>query len=267
MLSGIKVLLAEDNPTNQLVATHMLENLGAGVVLTDNGVDAIEAARRDSFDVLLVDIQMPGMSGEQVIREVRERPGPNAAVPIIALTAYVGPVERDAMARCGADGVISKPILSIEGFGDEIRQIMERRKPPAAERHANGAEGAAGGLLPELADHPVFDAGALASFAGLAGLGRVAALIDQARSDLAEEAETLASAIERRDQKAVDGSTHKICGMAGAVGAMRLDCLARALNTRAPGPCDMRYSAVVRTVWDDTDKALATWAAESSRQA
>jgi CheY-like chemotaxis protein len=98
-LSGLRVLLAEDNPTNQLVATQMLESLGASVVLAEDGAEALEILGLGTFDVLLIDIEMPRVNGIEMIRTVRGYSGPAAEVPMIALTAYVMREHRAANAQ------------------------------------------------------------------------------------------------------------------------------------------------------------------------
>ena len=102
-LSGLRVLLAEDNPTNQLVAAQMLESLGASVLLAEDGAEALEIVAREPFDVMLVDIEMPRVSGIEVLRTVRGLSGPIAEVPMIALTAYVMREHRAAIDAAGAD--------------------------------------------------------------------------------------------------------------------------------------------------------------------
>ncbi len=149
-LSGLRVLLAEDNPTNQLVAAQMLESLGASVVLAADGAEALEIVAREPFDVMLVDIEMPRVSGIEVIRTVRELSGPIAEVPMIALTAYVMREHRAAIDAAGADGVIAKPILSIEQFGADIRRFMQRR--PDAASAEDGRTGSASGATAPVID-------------------------------------------------------------------------------------------------------------------
>ncbi len=141
MLAGMNVLLAEDNPTNQMVAMQMLESLGAEVTLAVDGAEALGILGEKSFDVALIDIEMPRISGIDLIRRVRAEAGPVANMPMIALTAYVMREQRTAIEHAGADGIIAKPILSIEKFGDDIvgfmRQRRDRQAPAGPRRRSS----------------------------------------------------------------------------------------------------------------------------------
>jgi PAS domain S-box-containing protein len=110
LLDGLKILVVEDNPTNQLVARRILEQLGARVSVADDGAAGVEAARDGTFDLILMDVQMPGMDGLEASRRIRALPGPEARAPIIALTANVMAHQRAAYRAAGMDGVAAKPI-------------------------------------------------------------------------------------------------------------------------------------------------------------
>ncbi|NQE62163.1 PAS domain S-box protein [Caulobacter sp. RHG1] len=110
ILAGVRVLVVEDNPTNQLVARRILEQLGAVVSVADDGATGVEAACDGGFDLILMDVQMPGMDGLEASRRIRALPGPAATSPIIALTANVMAHQRAAYHAAGMDGVVAKPI-------------------------------------------------------------------------------------------------------------------------------------------------------------
>jgi len=109
-LTDLQILLVEDNPTNRLIASRMLEGLGAQVVCAEDGERGVEAARTQAFDLILMDIQMPGIDGLEAARQIRALPSAAAATPIIALTANVMRHQRDSYAAVGIDGVVGKPI-------------------------------------------------------------------------------------------------------------------------------------------------------------
>ncbi|NPA49028.1 MAG: response regulator [Thermodesulfobacteria bacterium] len=109
-LSG-KVLLAEDNPVNQLYFRKALERLGLEVTLARDGYETLEIARKGSFDLLLLDIRMPGIDGLEVARILRRE---GYSGPILALTAHVvEEIEKEAQ-RAGLDGFITKPVTRQE---------------------------------------------------------------------------------------------------------------------------------------------------------
>jgi CheY-like chemotaxis protein len=109
LLQGLKILVVEDNATNRLVARRILEQLGARVETAEDGLDGVTAAAR-GFDLILMDVQMPGIDGLEAARRIRALPGPVARTPIIALTANVLSHQRAAYLAAGMDGVAAKPI-------------------------------------------------------------------------------------------------------------------------------------------------------------
>ncbi|MFZ5727795.1 MAG: PAS domain S-box protein [Pseudomonadota bacterium] len=110
LLSGVRVLVVEDNPTNRLIATKLLEKLGASVETASDGYLGVEAAARQAFDLILMDVQMPGIDGLEAARRIRALPEPASATPIVALTANVMAHQRRAYLEAGMDGVVGKPI-------------------------------------------------------------------------------------------------------------------------------------------------------------
>jgi PAS domain S-box-containing protein len=110
LLEGVRILVVEDNPTNRLIATKLLENLGAEVETAGDGYLGVEAAARGGFDLVLMDIQMPGIDGVEAARRIRALGGAPAATPIVALTANVLSHQRQAYLDAGMDGVVGKPI-------------------------------------------------------------------------------------------------------------------------------------------------------------
>lgn len=121
LLTGLKVLVVEDNPTNQLVARRILEQLGAAVSVADDGASGVAAARDGVFDLILMDVQMPGMDGLEAARRIRALPGPAARAPIIALTANVMAHQRAAYRAAGMDGVAAKPIAPAALVAEIVR--------------------------------------------------------------------------------------------------------------------------------------------------
>jgi two-component system sensor histidine kinase/response regulator len=108
-ISGARILLVEDNELNQQVASEILQRVGCEVAIAGDGLAAIEKARAGSFDLILMDVQMPVMDGVAATKELRgeER---FAALPIIAMTASAMTEDRDRCLAAGMDDFISKPI-------------------------------------------------------------------------------------------------------------------------------------------------------------
>lgn len=107
---AVQVLLVEDNPTNRLVASRLLESFGIEVTVAENGLEGLALAKCGRFDLVLMDIQMPEMDGVTATRRIRALPGPEGAVPIIGLTANVLPQQIAEYRAAGMNDVAGKPI-------------------------------------------------------------------------------------------------------------------------------------------------------------
>ena len=110
---AVRVLLADDHATNQVVIRMMLEQFGVETVSVENGVEAVEAFTGGDFDVILMDMQMPVMDGLEATRKIRdlEMRSPRRRTPVIMLTANALPEHREASRAAGADGHLTKPIV------------------------------------------------------------------------------------------------------------------------------------------------------------
>jgi len=128
-VGGLRILVADDNPVNQQVAAGMLRRSGHWVDVVGDGAAAVEAVANGSYALVLMDVEMPEMDGFQATRRIRMLDGPNAAVPIIALTAHA---MRGDEARCidaGMSDYMPKPI-SRQRLDDAVR-IWGRHQPSA----------------------------------------------------------------------------------------------------------------------------------------
>jgi signal transduction histidine kinase/DNA-binding response OmpR family regulator len=121
-MSSLRVLLAEDNAVNQLLATRLLEKRGHRVMLASNGREALAALAKESYDLVFMDVQMPdidGIQAVQAIREMEKRSGNHQ--PVIALTALAMTGDQERCLAAGMDGYLSKPIRP-----REMDQILEK---------------------------------------------------------------------------------------------------------------------------------------------
>jgi len=111
----LRILLAEDNSVNQLLATRLLEKRGHIVTVTSNGREALAALEKSAFDLVLMDVQMPEMDGIEATLALREKERETSAhQPVIALTAMVIKGDRERCLAAGMDGYLSKPIRAQE---------------------------------------------------------------------------------------------------------------------------------------------------------
>lgn len=104
---GLRVLLAEDDPVNQMVAIHMLRRLGIEADVAGDGIEALQALAAHRYDVVLMDVNMPNLDGVRATEQLRVRPGPQPR--IIALTANAAEGDRERMLASGMDDYLSKP--------------------------------------------------------------------------------------------------------------------------------------------------------------
>ncbi|RLB07078.1 MAG: hypothetical protein DRG27_06805 [Deltaproteobacteria bacterium] len=122
----LRVLLAEDNPVNQKVAKSMLEKQGFQVTIANNGKEAVELLTKESFDLVLMDVQMPEMDGLEATRKIREL---GIKIPIVALTANAFEEDRKRCLEAGMDEYLSKPI-KIEELLNIISKFFEAEAGP-----------------------------------------------------------------------------------------------------------------------------------------
>ena len=106
----LRILVAEDNDVNQILIDAVLARMGHRVHLVANGQQAVEAVRRGDYDLVLMDLQMPGMDGMEATQAIRALDGPRASLPIIAMTANAFEDDRRACLAAGMDDYVAKPI-------------------------------------------------------------------------------------------------------------------------------------------------------------
>lgn len=123
---ALKVLVAEDNPTNQKVINLMLVRLGITPEIVTNGLLAVEAVKRDHFDLVLMDVQMAVMDGLAAARAMREHFGAGRRPEIVALTANAFKEDREACLSAGMDGYLVKPI-TLERLKTVIDRVRHSR--------------------------------------------------------------------------------------------------------------------------------------------
>jgi PAS domain S-box-containing protein len=142
----LRILLAEDAAANQTLIARLLNTRGHLVETVDNGREAVDRIRRGAYDVVLMDVQMPGMDGLQATAAIRDLEGPKARVPIVAMTAHAMRGDEQRMLAAGMDAYLSKPIKAAEllslvecladGADRSVIRTLARESPPIEEPSA-----------------------------------------------------------------------------------------------------------------------------------
>ncbi len=210
-----RILVAEDNPTNQLVVRAMLESLGCTVDLVGDGLEVLDAVRARPYDAILMDVSMPELDGHEATRQIRRMPGEVSAIPIIAVTAYAMPRDLEAARAAGMNGWVTKPIVKAT-----LREALQ------------------GVLLPDPA--PSTEASPTPERPGSIDLDVLQEVIDAVGEDnVAQLKESMVADLSAGRQRITENATdihvleresHTIKGLAGMVGAKRLHDLAQELN-------------------------------------
>jgi len=223
LLPDVRILLVEDNPINQQVATELLEALGVEVTLAASGDEALIILGPRKFDLILMDMQMPGRDGVETTIAIRTELG-DARTPIVAMTANAMTGDRERCLEAGMNDYIAKPIdpdklaLTLARWLEGRTQTSAGRKPPAAV-----------GARPALPGVDV--AFALRNLGGNAELFEQ--LIDMFVEEHGDSAQSLAQAAAQGEWKRVNALAHALKGAASTLGALGVAEIARALEQAA----------------------------------
>jgi len=126
---GLRILIAEDNPVNQMVLTRMLEKRGHTVKVAANGRLALESVEENAYDLLLMDVQMPEMDGMEATRVLRERESKTGThLTVVGVTAHAMAGDRERCLQAGMDGYLSKPIRPTE-LHELLARLLAARRP------------------------------------------------------------------------------------------------------------------------------------------
>ena len=117
------ILIVEDNEKNMKLARDILQAKGYQTVEAETGEDGVKLAKERKPDLVLMDIQLPGINGIEAFRQIRAEAA-TAKIPVVALTASVTPTDRSLITAAGFDAFISKPI-SLKEFVETVRRLVE----------------------------------------------------------------------------------------------------------------------------------------------
>ncbi|MBM1220234.1 PAS domain S-box protein [Ponticoccus sp. SC2-23] len=249
-LPPLRVLLIEDNPINRLVAREMLERDGHSVVEAHDGREGVAAAHDGQFDLILMDISMPGLDGLEATEMIRADPAINSDIPIIATTAHALPDEIRRFRDAGMTDILVKPLRR-----QELRRILG-----AATRTHDGITDL--GDAADQADQAMLELLDMEQVMALSSTLRperyAAVLRDfhtEARAFQASLANLPAGGA---DPERIANEAHRMAGSAAVFGTRRLNDLLVQIEdaARARDPLD-RFGKDLEQCWSETEAALA----------
>ncbi len=235
--AGQKVLVVDDNEVNQFVAQRMLEQLGYLVDLAANGEQAIEASARENYAAILIDSQMPGMSGNEATRIIRERESEGDArrTPIVALTAKVMEHDQKKAFDAGVDDFLSKPVF-IEDIAASLQRVMYR----SARDLVAGEVGMSNGQH-QSSTARVIDKAMIEELRKIKGRGDgdlFTELADQFLNRMPGWIRQLEEAARERDSGRVRRQAHRLLGLCRQIGAERMAVLCDRLESIGDDPAE-----------------------------
>ncbi len=202
---SLRILLAEDNPVNRIVALHLLERFGHRATTVDDGHAALVALESTAFDLVLMDVQMPEVDGFEAVAELRRRERGKAGrrTPVVALTAYAMAGDRERCLAAGFDAYLSKPIR-VAALSRTLARLTEA---PAVFRVATLVESCGGDL------------------------STIALVLDSFLAMTPGELDGIAGAIAVSDLETLDAVAHRLRGTCLTIGAEALAETCRLLES------------------------------------
>jgi two-component system sensor histidine kinase/response regulator len=237
----LSILLAEDNPVNQMVAATMLRKRGHKVDVVNNGREAVEAVARGSYQVVLMDIQMPEMDGFEATKAIRAGPAP-ATLPIIALTAHALAGERERCIARGMNDYLAKPFRAHDLFA-----IVEGIIDPDVAAPAETTAPVEPAVDVESFRRAMREAGAEEA---------VDAIFELFASTASERLAALVTAIDAGDATAIATAAHAFKSPSSAIGAARLGGMLQEVELAGKDGDVTRARAAFKPVPAETDAVL-----------
>jgi CheY-like chemotaxis protein/HPt (histidine-containing phosphotransfer) domain-containing protein len=222
--------LVEDEPVNAAVAQGYLAALGCTYVWVESGTAALERSAAERFDLILMDLNMPGMDGLQAARHIRQREGGGQRIPIIALTAHDASAYRDICVAAGMDDLLTKPYTL-----DACGALLQRWLPDSVPRPGAPARTVDIAEEVEAASHPLseIDSRSVAGIRNInsgKGADLYARLAELFRSSSSSEISSLRAALDAGDLVHASRICHRLKSSAANIGAIALSKAVRELE-------------------------------------
>ncbi|MBP2296527.1 response regulator [Azospirillum rugosum] len=225
-----RILVAEDNPTNQLIVASLLRRAGHAVEVAGDGAEAVSLLLGNGADLVLMDVQMPGMDGFAAAQAIRALGDPWAHVPIVALTADTLPETREACRAAGMDDHLGKPVNPAA-----LLAVVERWLSPSGGAEEEGRTGA-----PPPLDSAILDQ----ATASLPDAER-RMIIDSFLGDLDRRLLRLEALSEGGDPRRLAAEAHDLASLAGSFGGTAVMRIATRIEIACRGGEDAQALALL----------------------
>ncbi len=241
-LSGLHVLLVEDNEFNQQLATALLNRAGIEVSLARDGIEAVEAVQPGRFDAVLMDMQMPRMDGIEATRNIRNNPA-LAGLPIIAMTANAMASDQENCLAAGMNDYIAKPIHVDALYATLARwtkRDIQTAKPDATETRQQPK-----------ASYALDTARAIA---GMGGKDTYLTVLEKFIPNQGQAVQSIQGALAANDHKTAERLAHTLNGIAATIGAATLSDCARQLEAAIRKDEAGKYPQLIDAVAKELDR-------------
>ena len=228
----MRFLVADDNEINRLLLRAQLENFRAEIIDACDGNEALEKIRQEPFDIIFLDLQMPYLDGQTVLKKCRECLGPNQHIPVIAITAFCDQEQREAIIRNGFSDCLIKPVTH--------QQMINRVRKALASKEFNVTTSAT-----EVTSDSYVQA-IIEKTGGNLGLARVIA--NKLFTELPECMNNAATALAALDRKTARLSVHKINGSASFSGLAGIRQIAASLESAL---CKNAHIEILENLFDN----------------
>lgn len=224
-ISSTRILMAEDSPTNQMVALGMLASEGLEADVADNGVEALKKISEYSYDLVLMDIAMPELDGIEAMKKIRLMPPPKCDIPIIAITAHSLGREREHFIDLGFNDYVSKPIdkaILVKTLRKWLSDYKELKASAVNEKLGSGE-------TPSRYEE-VLEMEVIQNLIRDIGPDSVPLMIETFLEELAKRITSLDQAVNENDFISAERDAHTIKSTSGAFGGLKLQAIASELE-------------------------------------
>jgi signal transduction histidine kinase/AmiR/NasT family two-component response regulator/HPt (histidine-containing phosphotransfer) domain-containing protein len=223
----LTVLVVEDIPVNQMVTAMALRRAGHRVEVAESGAEAIALVQQVPFDVVLMDLSMPGMGGEEAALRIRGLPGAAGRMPILALTATTAPEDRARCEAAGMNGMLSKPVPTAVLLETLDALLVQHTAPAAVAAGVAAAVAVAVAVAaPDIepaADETLLDGARLAELRDGLDPATAQRLFGECLDDFRARLPSLRAAVAAADIDAAAAQAHTLAGMAATYGLAALE--------------------------------------------